>query len=83
MDADTLPVGLQELAGFGRGLTQVKVEIEVFLAQRNAIDQPLKSLKSPRSTHRLSLLNHRTNSAPLDSGVPSVESKRTTSSYMV
>lgn len=25
MDADTLPVGLQELAGFGRGLTQVKV----------------------------------------------------------
>ena len=27
MDADTLPVGLQELAGFGRGLTQVKVEI--------------------------------------------------------
>ena len=29
MDADTLPVGLQELAGFGRGLTQVKVEINL------------------------------------------------------
>ena len=36
MDADTLPVGLQELAGFGRGLTQVKVEINLHNAQQNS-----------------------------------------------
>jgi len=38
MDADTLPVGLQELAGFGRGLTQVKVEIKQFIAKQKTIN---------------------------------------------